>query len=151
MLCSAHRKIDWSFDLVLQSVNDGSLQIIIQTPTWTYGKPYDHDALGFKIRGIIGSMDKWFTDWNQKNLGNLEVRLVNDIGRTNKLVLPSSGVLWYLNPRMTSSGGMLCDVQYIPSGQSFPKGDASERANPTVQDNPKTLKVPVPEGEGKLK
>ncbi|KIW84331.1 hypothetical protein Z517_03581 [Fonsecaea pedrosoi CBS 271.37] len=134
-----HRSFKWNFNLTLQSVNDGGLQIIMTDR----GHHVDYDAsdrrdLKDKFGGIIDWLEGWFNTFNFDNLGSLENVLANDIGRASKLVFPCSGVFFYKNPVMTDRGDLMCSVGYKPSGETF--GGAA-RVNPPVlaPTDPKTV------------
>ena len=122
----------------------------MQNKQWNYDKTFDRRDLGFKVCGITDWMDDWFKGFKFQNLGDLEKNLVDDIGRSHKLVFPCSGVFWYTNPRMTANGDLMCDVTYRPSGESFDNSSAPPRADPQSQPPPSAATVPVPGQKGHL-
>ncbi|EHY56282.1 hypothetical protein ABEF92_007400 [Exophiala dermatitidis] len=125
-----HRTFRWSFNLNLQSVNDGGLQITMTDRKHKIDYSSDDKRdLKDKFGGIMDAIEKWWNDFNFGNLGDLENVLAQDIGRASKLVFPCSGAFFYKNPVMTDKGDLMCTVGYKPSGQSF---EGPPRANPQV-------------------
>jgi hypothetical protein len=128
-------------------VNDGGLQIVMKDKSSNFNSTRQQDDLEYKI----GDYGKWLDgQWaNQAaSLGNLEVNLANDIGQTNKLVFPSSGVFYYDNPVLTLNSALMCTVRYKGAGESFAPG-MPQRANPEPAPLPSLSTAPQENKKGK--
>jgi hypothetical protein len=128
-------------------VNDGGLQIVMKDKSSNFNSTKQQEDLQYKV----GDYGKWLEKmWpgQAASLGNLEVALANDIGQTNKLIFPSSGVFYYDNPVLTLNSALMCTVRYKGAGESFAPG-VPQRANPDPAPEPSVSAAPQWDKKGK--